>query len=122
MEMFRVVLILRRVATTHMSALQAQSQVHPGVAHLQALFASVGCERLHVPNLIQMCTSFHANPPSARPSRTCNLTPHAGSAKAVAPQWHRHSFTLSTEGRERFSIRQYLQSGVHTASHLPIAA
>ena len=39
MKMLRRVLILRRIAATYMSALQAQSQMHPAVAHLEALLA-----------------------------------------------------------------------------------
>src|SRR5579862_4356081 len=46
--------------------------MHPGVAHLQTFLAPIWCARLHVPNLIQMCTSFHATPPSTRPSSYCN--------------------------------------------------
>jgi beta-lactamase class A len=37
---FRGVLVFRAVAATHVATLQAQSQMHPGVAHFQTLFAS----------------------------------------------------------------------------------
>jgi hypothetical protein len=97
MKVFRGMLVFRRIATTHMSALQAQSQMHPCVAHLQTLFASVGCERFHVPNLIQMCTSFHAIPPLGPSTYDCNPTPFSlvatmmlSSSWALTP--------LSTEG------------------------
>lgn len=41
MKMLGGVLILRGVATANMSTFKAQSQVHPRVAHLHALFANV---------------------------------------------------------------------------------
>jgi hypothetical protein len=34
------VLVFRAVAAAHVATLQAQSQMHPGVAHFQTLFAS----------------------------------------------------------------------------------
>jgi hypothetical protein len=97
MKVFRGMLVFRRIATTHMSALQAQSQMHPCVAHLQTLFASVGCERFHVPNLIQMCTSFHANPPLGPSTYDCNPTPFGPVATTtLSSSW---ALTpLSTEG------------------------
>jgi hypothetical protein len=38
-KMFGGVLILRRVATAHVSAGETQTQVHPGIASLHAVFA-----------------------------------------------------------------------------------
>jgi hypothetical protein len=35
------VFVLRRIATTHVSATQAEPQVNPGVAHLQAFFTTL---------------------------------------------------------------------------------
>jgi hypothetical protein len=40
-KMFGGVLVLGRVAAAHMSADEAQAQMHPGVAHFDALFAHV---------------------------------------------------------------------------------
>jgi hypothetical protein len=40
-EVLGRVLVLRAVATAHMPAAQAKSQVQPGVAHFQALFAAL---------------------------------------------------------------------------------
>jgi hypothetical protein len=144
MKVFRGMLVFRRIATTHMSALQAQSQMHPCVAHLQTLFASVGCERFHVPNLIQMCTSFHAIPPLGSPTYDCNPTPFGPVATTtLSSSW---AFTpLSTEGPlphqqstsnhkclasvqvaqallpVHLSNRQHFQPGFPTASHPPTA-
>jgi hypothetical protein len=41
-KMLGGVFILRRVATAHVAAYQAQAQMHPAVAHLYALRADVG--------------------------------------------------------------------------------
>ena len=38
--------VLRRIATAHMTALHAQSQMHPAIAHLYALFADMRLGRL----------------------------------------------------------------------------
>jgi hypothetical protein len=40
MEVLGGVLILGRIAAAHLAAYQAQSQMHPGVAYLQAFLAS----------------------------------------------------------------------------------
>jgi len=45
-KMFSGVFIFGRIATTYVSALSAQPQVNPGIAHFQALFAAIGM-RLH---------------------------------------------------------------------------
>jgi hypothetical protein len=41
MEMFGRVLILRRIATSDVPAGQAQAQMYPGIANLDAVFADV---------------------------------------------------------------------------------
>jgi hypothetical protein len=38
-KMFGRMFVLRRIAASHMAALQAHSQVNPSVTHLQAFFA-----------------------------------------------------------------------------------
>src|SRR6185312_897830 len=38
-KMLRGVLVLRRIAAAHMAARHTQAQMHPGIAHLQALLA-----------------------------------------------------------------------------------
>ena len=48
----------RRIAASHMPALQAHPKMNPGAAYLQALLTTLR-RRLHLPNLIQMRT-FHA--------------------------------------------------------------
>jgi hypothetical protein len=42
------VLIFGGVAATDVAALHAQAEVHPGVAHFQALFATLGVRRYFV--------------------------------------------------------------------------
>ena len=55
MKMCARMAILRRIAAAHMAALQAHAQMHPRVARLQALFASLGV-RLHVLHVIRNVT------------------------------------------------------------------
>jgi len=63
MEMFGRVFVLRRIATPHMSALQAHPQMHPSVAHLHALLANVNFRRGEF-DLTQMPAWFrHRCPP-----------------------------------------------------------
>ena len=50
MKMFGGVLVLGGVTAPHMPALHAQAQVHPGIAHLQALFATL-CVRGYFVNV-----------------------------------------------------------------------
>jgi hypothetical protein len=67
--MFRVlmvlrgVLVLRRIAASDMAAGQAQTKVHPGVAHLEAFFAAGWSVRLASVFVVcdgaQVSTSFH---------------------------------------------------------------
>lgn len=74
-EVLRGVLVFRRVAATDMPALQAQPQVHPGVTHLQALFAAFGVRR-HWLDLIQMLAGLHGYPlRGARPRRNQIASP-----------------------------------------------
>ncbi len=58
MEVFRGVLVLRRIATAHVPAFHAQAQVHPAVALFQALFADMRI-RARDFNLIEMRTVSH---------------------------------------------------------------
>jgi len=55
------VFVFRRVAATHMAALQAQSQMHPAVTHLQALFTALGV-RSDLLDLIEMLAGLHGYP------------------------------------------------------------
>jgi hypothetical protein len=56
MKVLRRVLVLRGIAASHVAANLAQSQMHPGVAHFEALFAAVRFW-LQVANLIGMRAS-----------------------------------------------------------------
>jgi hypothetical protein len=71
--MFRGVLVLGGIAAAHVTAAQAQPQVHPGIAHLQALFAST-TTRFHVLHLIQMFAPCHVLAPLSRPGEA-NILP-----------------------------------------------
>jgi hypothetical protein len=57
MKMFGGVFVLGGIATTHISALQAQSQVHPSVSEFEALFTNV-CLGLSDLDLIEMSARF----------------------------------------------------------------
>jgi hypothetical protein len=58
-KVLRGVLVLRAVATTHVATFQAQSQVHPGVAHFQTLLAALRGFWLYRPYLIEMTAFRH---------------------------------------------------------------
>src|SRR5689334_12239440 len=60
MEMFCRVLVLGRIAAADVSAAQAQAQVDPSIAHLQALFAAIGVG-LYLVNLIQVGATVHGS-------------------------------------------------------------
>jgi hypothetical protein len=60
---FRGVLIFRAVAAANVATLQAQSQMHPGVAHFQTLFASPRRFWGHRPYLIEMSAFRHVFAP-----------------------------------------------------------
>jgi hypothetical protein len=51
------VLVFRGVAAADMAAGETQSELHPTVAYLEALFAAFGM-RLHGVNLVEMSASF----------------------------------------------------------------
>jgi hypothetical protein len=61
--MLRGMFIFGAVAATDVPALQAQSQMHPGVAHFQTLFAALRRFRLHRPYLIEMRALCHVFSP-----------------------------------------------------------
>ena len=46
MRMLRRVPVLRRIAATHVAAVNAQAQVNPGIAGLQAVFTAAQSVRL----------------------------------------------------------------------------
>ena len=54
MEVLARVAVGRLIATTDVPAHEAESQVHPLVARLEALLASVGCARLHRTRLVEV--------------------------------------------------------------------
>lgn len=54
MEVLRSVSVLRAVAAPHMAALEAEPEMHPRRAHLQALLAPLRCARTNVAHLIEM--------------------------------------------------------------------
>jgi len=56
--MFGRVLVLRRIAAADVAAFQAQAQVDPTVARLQAFLAAASMRR-DLPDLIEMRTGFH---------------------------------------------------------------
>jgi hypothetical protein len=64
-KMFCGVLVLRAVAAPHVATLQAQSQMHPGVAHFQTLFASLGRFWFYLSYLIQVRAFRHIFTPPA---------------------------------------------------------
>jgi hypothetical protein len=57
-EVLSGVLILRRIAASHVAASHAQSKMNPRIAHLQALFAPVSV-RADITNRIEMSTFGH---------------------------------------------------------------
>jgi hypothetical protein len=61
-KVFRGMFILGRIATTDVPATQAQTKMHPLIAHLQAFFATTGM-RFDVLYLIEMRALSHRYPP-----------------------------------------------------------
>jgi hypothetical protein len=59
-KVFGGVLVLGRIAATDVAATQAQAQVDPSIAHLQALFAAVGVG-FYLVNLIQVGATIHGS-------------------------------------------------------------
>ena len=58
MEVFGGVLVLGRIAATHMAANEAKPEMDPLISGFEALLAAAGV-RLHIPNLVQVLTLFH---------------------------------------------------------------
>ena len=58
-KVMRSMLIFRAVAASHVTTNQADAQVHPSVAHFEALLATFRRSRLYVMNVIEMGTRFH---------------------------------------------------------------
>ena len=58
MEVFGGMLVFRRIATTDVPTAQAQAKMHPAIAHLQALFATLAMRR-DFPDLIEMGALSH---------------------------------------------------------------
>jgi hypothetical protein len=57
-KMLGRVLVLRRVAATHMSARETKPKMDPRISGFQALLAAAGV-RLYISNLVQVLTLFH---------------------------------------------------------------
>jgi beta-lactamase class A len=72
-KVFRGVLIFRAVAAANVATLQAQSQMHPGVAHFQTLFASPRRFWRYRSYLIEMSAFRHvfAPPIKIKPKILC---------------------------------------------------
>ena len=58
-KMFAGVFILRRVTAAHVAAFEAETEVDPGVARVQAFLTTFGRVRLDVVNVIKMGAGFH---------------------------------------------------------------
>jgi hypothetical protein len=58
--MFCRMLVLGRIAAADVAAAQAQAQVNPFIAHLQALFTAIGL-RFHFVNLIEVGATIHGS-------------------------------------------------------------
>ena len=58
MKVFGGVFVFRRVATTHVTARHAKSQVDPGITDLQTIFTPLAVRR-DLLNLVRMCASSH---------------------------------------------------------------
>jgi hypothetical protein len=56
------VLVFGRVTTAHMATFHAQSEMHPAIAHFQALFATFGVRR-YLMDVTHMRASAHYLPP-----------------------------------------------------------
>jgi hypothetical protein len=54
-KVFCRVLVLGRIATPHVAAFAAKPQVHPGISHFQAFFASF-CVRTHIFDVVGVGT------------------------------------------------------------------
>src|SRR5271157_1403620 len=84
MKVFGGVLVLRGIAAAHIAAFKAQSQMHPGVAELDAIFADVHLGVLDF-DLIEMCAGFGHNAPlcGQRSSDFRSQLPHTAAASYV---------------------------------------
>jgi hypothetical protein len=59
-KVFRRMLVLGRIAAADVAAIQAEAQMDPSIARLQALFAAVGVGFYFV-NLIQVGATIHGS-------------------------------------------------------------
>jgi hypothetical protein len=71
-EVFGGVLVLGRIATSDMPAVQANSQMYPTVAHLDALFANV-LLWLEILGIFQVFADVHVPLPAAIPQPFSHL-------------------------------------------------
>jgi hypothetical protein len=56
MKVFGRVPVGRTVAATYVPALEAEAEVHPVAVHPETFLTSFRCARLHVVNMIEVCT------------------------------------------------------------------
>jgi len=61
LKMFGGVLVLRRIAAAHVSALQAQTKMDPEVAGFQTLFTTFRRARFDFMNMVEMRTGIHSS-------------------------------------------------------------
>jgi hypothetical protein len=64
--------VLGTVAASHMPALRAETQLHPGVSRPETVLTALGARR-HVPYVIQMCTGSHGSLSGFRVSAAIRL-------------------------------------------------
>jgi hypothetical protein len=61
LKVFRRVFVLRRITTANVSALQAEPEVNPGIAHFEALFTAASMWSNFL-NLTEMLARRHVTP------------------------------------------------------------
>ncbi len=83
MIVLRSMFVLGRVATSHLSAFQAQSQMYPGVSNLDALFANMGFGVRDL-DLVEMSTGIRHLIPPVLSQRSKALRSHFASVAAAS--------------------------------------
>src|ERR1700724_861813 len=85
MEMLCGMRILRIVTTAHMPAFQANTQMHPGVTHFQALLTASGT-RCDLPYLVKVMTLFcHVSPSPFKHFSSCVCSTNSPSMQRSTP-------------------------------------
>jgi hypothetical protein len=70
LEVFSSVFVFRGIATAHMAAGKTESQMHPVIPHLEALFASLGCFGFRIVGVFQVIAGSRHD----RSPRTASLS------------------------------------------------